>query len=66
MFVIYVAIQKQEEMLVHFEKWAQLKAKDLNWVLLFNKALTAILAKYSNYNNIFSIKNRIEFPSEPL
>ena len=29
--------------------------------LLFNKVLTDILVKYSNYNNIFLVKNVIKF-----
>ena len=38
-------------MLVHFKKQAQIR------VLLFNKASIKILAEYSNYSDIFSIKN---------
>ena len=40
---------------MHFEKQVQIKAQI--GVLLFDKALTELLAKYSNYNNIFSVKN---------
>ena len=41
-------------MLVHFEKQAQVRA------LLFDKVLTDVLAEYSNYNNVFSVKNAAE------
>ena len=48
---MYVAIQEQEKMPVHFKKQAYVGA------LLFNKALTEVLAKYSNYNNVFLAEN---------
>ena len=31
-------------------------------ILLFDKVLTIVLAKYSNYKNIFLAKNVIKFP----
>ena len=37
-------------MLAHSKKQAQVEA------LLFDKALTKVLAKYSNYSNVFSVK----------
>ena len=54
MFMIYVAIQKQEKMLVYFKKQAQVGA------LPFDKAFTKILAEYSNYSKVFSMKNIAE------
>ena len=72
-FVIYMAIREQEEMLVYSKKQAQIKVKAQvgTWVkayiraqvkasvqaLLFDKALTVIKAKSSNYMNVFSAKN---------
>ena len=47
---MHVAIQDQEEMPVHFKKQVQVET------LLFNKALTKVLAEYFDYNNIFSTK----------
>ena len=63
MFVIYVAIQEQKKMPVHFKKQAQIKTQSGVQVraLLFDKALTKILAEYSNYSNIFLVKNIAEF-----
>ena len=43
-----------------FKKKAQIKAKDNIKILLFEKALTIILAKYSNYSNVFLLKNTVE------
>ena len=40
---------------VHLEKQVQIRA------LLYGKALTKIVAKYSDYNNIFLAKNIMEF-----
>ena len=53
-FVVYVAIREREEMPVHSKGQAQVGA------LLFNKALTEVPAKYSDYNNIFSAENAAE------
>ena len=53
-FVVYVTIGKQEEILVHSEKQAQIGA------LLFNKAFTEVLAEYSDYSNVFSAKNAVK------
>ena len=51
-------------MLVHLKKQAQIKKKAQSKAqvkaLLFNKALTKIPAEYSNYSNIFSMKNIVE------
>ena len=53
-FVVHVAIQEWEEMLVYAEKQAQVGA------LIFNKAPTKVLAEYSDYNNVFSAENAAE------
>ena len=55
-FVVYIAIRKQEKMLMYSKKQAQVGA------LLFVKALTKVLAKYSNYSNIFLVENAVELP----
>ena len=49
-FVVHVAIREQEEMPIHSKKQANIK------FLLFNKAPTKILAKYSNYSDVFSVE----------
>ena len=59
-FVVYVAIWKQKKMLVYFERQIQIKAQV--GALLFNKALTKVPAKYSNYSNVFSVKYAAELP----
>ena len=46
-FVIYVAIQEQEGMLVHSKKQAQVRA------LIFDKASNEVQVEYSNYSNVF-------------
>ena len=51
---MHMAIQKQGEMLMHSKRQAQVKA------LLFNKAFTEVLTKYSNYNNVFLVENTAE------
>ena len=51
---MHVAIRKQEKMLVHSKKQAQIRA------LLFNKVSTKVLTEYSNYNNVFSMENAAE------
>ena len=55
-FVVYVAIWEQEEMSVHSEKQAQVRA------LLFDEALTEVPAEYSNYSNVFLVENVAELP----
>ena len=54
-FIIQMAIQKQEKTLVHSKKQAQ------GGTLLFDKAFIKVLIEYSNYNNIFLVKNAAEF-----
>ena len=41
-------------MLVYSKRQAQVGA------LLFDKALTKVLAKYSDYSNVFSVENAVE------
>ena len=53
-FVMYVAIRKQEKMLVYFKIQAQVEA------LIFNKAPIEVPAEYSNYSNVFSAENAVE------
>ena len=53
-FVVHVAIREREKMPIHFEKQAQIGA------LIFNEALTAILAKYFDYNDIFLADYAVE------
>ena len=57
-FVVHMIIQKQEKMLVHAKKQTQIKAQSgiQVGILLFNKTFTEVLAKYSDYSNVFSIK----------
>ena len=55
-FVVHVAIRKQEDMPVHSEKQAQVGA------LLFNEAPTEVSAEYFNYNNVFSMEYATELP----
>ena len=61
-FVIHVTIQKWEEMPVHLKKWAQIQDRAQVAALLFVKALTEVLTEYSDYSNVFSIKNIAELP----
>lgn len=53
-FVVHIAIQEQEEILVHLDKKAQIRA------LIFDEALTVILTKFSDYNYIFLMENAVE------
>ena len=55
-FIVHVANQEQEEMLVHSKKQAQIRAS------LFNKTPTEVLVEYSDYSNVFSMKNVAELP----
>ena len=71
-FVMYVAIQKWEEMAMDPDKKAQIKAQIEDQiktqsgvqvgVLLFNEAPTEIPAEYSNYSNVFLAENAAELP----
>ena len=60
MFVVHMAIWKQEEMLVHSKRQAQIKPHVK--ALLFNEALTEVPAEYSDYSDVFSIEYAAEFP----
>ena len=53
-FVVHVAIREQEEMSVHVERQAQVGA------LLFDEALTEVLAEYSDYSDVFLAENAAE------
>ena len=55
-FMICMAFRKQEKMLVHSKRPAQVGA------LLFNQAFTDILVEYSDYSNVFLAKNVAELP----
>ena len=55
-FVMHVAIQKQEKMLMHSKRETKVKA------LLFDKAFLEVLAEYSDYSNVFSTENIVELP----
>ena len=55
-FVVHMIIWEQEEMPVHSKRQAQVEA------LLFNKAPTAVLAEYSNFNNVFLAENTAKLP----
>ena len=55
-FVMHIAIWKQEKMLMYSKKQAQVE------VLLFDKAFTEVPAKYSDYSNVFSAENIVELP----
>ena len=57
MFVIHVAIQEEEKMLMHLKKLAQIQDKAQVRALLFDKATIEIPAEYSNYSSIFLAEN---------
>ena len=59
MFVMHIAIREQERMPMHSKRQTQIEAQVR--ALLFNKALTEILAEYSNYYNVFSAEYAVEF-----
>ena len=61
-FMIYMAIQEWEKILIYFKKQVQIKAQSRAQIgaLLFNKVFTKILIKYSDYNNIFLVENTAE------
>ena len=55
-FVMHIAILEQKKMPVYSEKQAQIKAQSGTQVetLIFDKVLTSVMAKHSNYSNVFS------------
>ena len=55
-FVVHVAIREQEKMPVYSKRQAPIGA------LLFNKALTEVLAEYSDYSNVFSAEYVAKLP----
>ena len=55
-FVVHVTIWEQKEMPVHLEKQVQVGA------LLFDEASIEVLAEYSDYSNVFSVKNVAKVP----
>ena len=61
-FVVHIAIWEWEKMVVDPGKIAQIKAQSGAQVgaLLFNEAPTKIPAEYSNYSNVFSVKNTVK------
>ena len=65
-FIVYIAIREQEEMAMNSDKKAQIegqsgaKSKIQVGALILNKAVTEVLAEYSNYNNIFLAENTVE------
>ena len=63
-FVVHVAIQEREKMAINPDRKTQIKAQSGAQVgaFLFDKALTMILAEYSDYSNIFSAENVAELP----
>ena len=65
-FVIYIAIQESEKIIVHLKKKVQIKTQDKNQGgaqikdLIFDKVSTKILVEYSDYSNVFLAENTIE------
>ena len=59
-----MAIRECEKMLMHSKMQAQIEAQSGTQVkaLLFDKVPTEIPAEYSDYSNIFSVKNAVEHP----
>ena len=55
-FIVHMAIREREEMPVHFERQAQIRA------LLFDEAPTKIPTEYSDNGNVFSAENATELP----
>ena len=64
-FIIYIAIKNLEKMAIYPKQKAQIRIQVLSKakirVLFFDKNFIAILAKYSDSSNIFSIENIIKF-----
>ena len=58
--MVHVAIREQEKMPVYSKKQAQSKVQVK--ALLFNKASIEVVAKYSNYSNVFLAKYKVELP----
>ena len=62
MFVVHVAIWEQKKILVYSEKRAQIYDKVQVGALIFDEIPIAILAKYSDYSDVFSAENATELP----
>ena len=68
MFVVHVAIRKQEEMAINRIRKAQIEVQYETQgqngaqvgVFLFDKALIEVPTEYSNYNNVFLVENVAE------
>ena len=54
-FVVYMVLQKQEKMPMHFKRQAQNKAQVE--ALIFDKAPTEAPAEYFDYSNVFLVEN---------
>ena len=69
-FVVYMAIRKQEEMTIDPKRKAQIEAeigaksgaqsRVQVGALNFNKAPTEVLAKYSDYSDVFLVEKAVE------
>ena len=54
--MVYIALWKQEKMLVYLKKQALIEDKALIRALIFDEALTVIPAEYCYYSNIFLLE----------
>ena len=63
MIIMHVTIKKHKKMPVYSKKQSQIKAQSRAQVgaLIFDKTSTTILAKFSDYSNIFSMECKAEF-----
>ena len=61
-FVVYVAIQEQEEMPIHAEMQAQIQDGAQIGALLFNESPIEVSVENSDYSNVFSAENATELP----
>ena len=61
-FVVHVANKKQGKLPVHSEKLTQIQNKAQVEALIFDKTSIVVLAKYSDYSNVFKTENVAELP----
>ena len=71
-FIMHIVIQKQEKILIHFERQDQFEVeahictqgqnRAQVKTLSFDEAFNEILVEYSDYNNFFSIENAAKLP----
>ena len=63
-FVVHVAIQERKKIVIDLGRKTQIKAQNRAHVrvILFHEAPTEVPVEYSNYNNIFSVKNTADLP----